>query len=343
MKPNFSRQKRHRLYYQQAIREIEQKKFSPIYLVYGEEILLGDNLIHCFKENFLENIEPELNFFVRYATEGGIDPILNLVGGMSLFSDKKLIVLKEAEALKQNDIDKLIQYLKKPASEICLILHTTLTSLYQSRLKKIEEYVTLINLLPLSSNDIQSFIKSEFRKRGKKVTSEAIDLIIFLVGIQLTDLMGQIEIIAQYYEDEDEINSKHIEQIVGIYVNQSVYELAMWIGRKNLNKSRFILHNLLEGGTSPQHIIYQLIRHFALLWRIKGYLRYGIQNKELIARELRIFPKYISEYVEQSKKWSSQSIKEVFTILQEADRRLKESGTLPEISLDILNHRIINC
>lgn len=340
---NVSENKRgQKLYYQQAMKEIEASRIAPVYLLYGEEIFLAENLIDQIKRKFLDKIDPELNFFVRYANEEGVDPVISLGAGLGLFSERKLIILKEAQALKKADIDRLIKFIEKKPPEIELILQSSVATLYQTRLKALENRVTTVQLLPLRSAELSKFIISEFGKYQKQVTPDAVDMLIFLVGAQLSDLMVQINNISQYFAEKEKIDVPEVEQIASVYVTQDVFELARMVGEKNTEKAVFILQNLLGSGVAPQQILYQLQRHFSLIWRIQGYYRSGMKNRDAIARELRLFPRYFSEYEAQSRQWNSSRLRRIFQLLYQADRDLKDSSVNPQIVLDILIYQIIN-
>ncbi|MEJ2634819.1 MAG: DNA polymerase III subunit delta [Calditrichia bacterium] len=334
--------KNRRMYYSQVMKELDSGQVAPVYLLHGEEYLLGENLIKEIKAKFLDRAEPELNFFVRYANENGLDAIISLSAGKGLFSANKLILLKDTDALKQAEIEKLLKLIEKLSSDICLILQSSVTSLNQTRLKKVESHATSVNLLSLRKNDLTDFIHAEFRKYGKRITEEALELLLFMVGTQLSDLTVQINNVAQFFGDEQLIDVAEIEKVAGIYVTQDVFEFNRLMGERKLQKAVFVLHNLLDSGVSPQQIIGQLLRHFSLLWKIQGYYRSGIRNSDSIAKELKIYPKYFQEYAEQSRQWAVRDVNQVFGLLREADRNLKNSNSDPKIILDMLSYQIIN-
>ena len=329
------------IYYQQALREIQNGQIQPFYLLFGEEHLLAENLIKKIKTAFLTETEPELNYFVRYATEGTADEIIALSAGMGLFSQKKLLILKEADALKQKELERLSKLFKQPQDDIRLVIQTSIPSLYQSRLKKIETLVTVVNLLPLKPDELKNFVSEEFQKFGKQVNSEAIEMLIFKVGNQLSDLMLQIGHVCDYFGEVSLIDIKHIEQVVGIYATQDVFELSRLIGNKEYQKASAVLTNLIGSGISSQYILSQLLRHFIALWRIHGYLRAGISRTDSLANKLKIYYKYVDEYKEQAKNWETSRLLRVFQFIKEADRELKNNTLEPQIILDMLNYRII--
>lgn len=331
-----------RIYYRQVMQEIEDSQVQSSYLLFGEEYLLGENVINKIKEKFLAKVEPELNFFVRYASEDGVDKAISLGAGAGLFSEKKIIVLRDAHFIKQTEIERLIKFINKKATEICLILQTNRPSLYQTKLSKLENYITSVHLLPLRTDELMQFVKKEFENANKEVTQPAIEMLLFLVGFQMSDLILQINNIAQFFTDRKTIDTSEVEQVAAVYVTQDIFEYNRQLALGNFDKSVFILSNLLESGVSPQQIVSQLFRYFTILWRIKGYYRSGIRAANTISRELKIYSKYFQEYGEQSKSWKYSAIINVLKLLSFADKELKSSTSEPKIMLDMLSKQIIN-
>lgn len=330
------------MYYSQAVKEIDQGHIEPAYLLFGEEQLLADDLIKRIKLKYLTKPESELNFFLRYGNEECMDEVISLSAGRGLFSARKLIILKEADSLRQEQVERLLNLLRKPHEDICFILHAVIPNLYQSQLKKIEAIVTSVNLLPLRADELKNFIVEEFKKYTQSIQPEAVELLLFMVGNQLADLIMQIQQVAQLVNPHSVIDTDTIQNIVGSYANQNIFEYTRLLGNRELKKAQFVLTNLIESGQNPQQIIFQIIRHFTILWKIKGLNRVGKNQPAQLTKELKGFPKYINEYMEQSKKWRAADLQKIFTYITEADRNLKNNSLEPQIILDILSYKIIN-
>ncbi|UCF63063.1 MAG: DNA polymerase III subunit delta [bacterium] len=330
------------IYYNQALRDIQNSKIEPFYLFFGEEQLLAENLIKKIKSVFLTELEPELNYFVRYASENGADEVIALSSGMGLFSKRKLLILKEADSLKQKELDRLSRLFENPPPDIVLILQTSISSLYQTRLKKIENIITVVHILPLKTEELKIFILEEFQKNGKRITDEAIEMLIFMVGNQLSDLSVQIGHINDYFGKETVYDVKHVETVAGVYATQDVYELSRLISMEEYRKAAAVLSNLTGSGMSPQFILNQLLRHFTALWRIQGYLRAGITRTDVLSSHLKMYYKYVDEYKTQLKNWKPSRLMGVIQSLKKVDRELKNNTLEPQIILDMLNYQIIN-
>ncbi len=329
-------------YYDQVVREIRQGKLFRTYLLFGPETLLADKLVHLIQEKFLGQVEREINFFIRYATETPLDEIISLTGGMGLFASKKLLLLRDAHVLKKNDLERLQKVIQRLPEEICLILQTNITNLFQSRLKSLQNQVLTVNLLPLRDEQLREFVVEEFRKQGKQISDSAVNMLIFMVGNQLAELLMQIQQIAQYYQGKTSLEESDIEKVASVYVTQDVFTYNNYLTELNVEKALFVLHNLLESGVSPQQILAQLQRHFTLLWKIQGYYRSGKRDAYTIARELNIYSRYFPQYEKQAQRWKTEKLLKILDELQKVDFQLKDSGVNAQNVLDLLNFKIIN-
>ena len=337
-----SKPKEQIIYYDQAVREIKQGKISRVYLLFGPETLLADKLIQLIQEKFLGRAEREINYFIRYATEVPLDEIISLTGGMGLFASKKVLLVREAQVLKKADLERLRKVIERLPADICLILQTNITNLFQSRLKQLQETAHTINLLPLRDEQLKAFVQEEFGKYGKQITDSAVDMLIFMVGNQLSELIMQIQQIAQYYQEKTQLEEADIERVASIYVTQDVFDYNNYLAELKVEKALFVLHNLLDSGVSPQQILAQLQRHFTLLWKIQGYYRSGMRDAYTISRELNIYSKYFPQYEKQARRWKTEQLLNILKELQRVDFQLKDSGVNAQNVLDLLNFKIIN-
>ena len=252
------------------------------------------------------------------------------------------MILKEADALKVAEVDRLAKVLSKPLPEICLILQTGKSNLNQTRLKKISEKFETVNLLPLKEQELVGFINSEFRKYNKTVTREAASLLLFMVGNQLADIISQVRNVASFSGEQEAVDVEQVEQVAGVYATHDVFELCREIGNENYRQVSLILLNLIESGVSASYILAQILRHFNILWQISGYKRISLQHPQKLAGKLNIYYKYIDEYMQQSPRWTAARLKKVMNYITEADREIKNNNLEAQLILDILTYKIIH-
>lgn len=329
-------------YYRQIISSLNSKGVEPVYFIYGEESFLIDSLTEQIAKKFLGSIEKEINYFLRYAPDASLEEIIALTAGSGLFSEKKIIVYKDYQNLRNPNQQNLLKYLQKPDANICLIIVARVDSVNQARYQALQEYACFVNALPLREAELEEFIKDEFTVYQKTVSTESVRALIYLAGEKIHDLKTEIAQVANYYQDKTEIEPGDIEQIVGVHVNQNVFELTRNIAQKNLQQALFILHNLIEKGENPGSVMFFLLRHIMMLWKIHGYQQSGVDNDKKIQGALKIYPRQYSEYKQELPKWKPGQLAAAVNLVSESDRLLKSSQMPPLIILDTLILKLIN-
>jgi DNA polymerase-3 subunit delta len=328
-------------YYRQIVESLKKGSIEPVYFIYGDEYYLVDSLIDQICAKFLGKAEKEMNYYLRYVPDNTLDDVLALTAGSGLFSDKKLIVLKDFQNLRNPNLQNLQKYLKNPAPDICLIIVARVDSVNQAKYKSLQEYTRFVNVLPLREAELEKFIKEEFAKYQKKISLEAVRTLMYLVGEKIHDLQTEIAQVANYYRDKTDIEASDIEKIVGIYVNQNVFELTRTIAQKNLEKSLFTLHNLLEKGENPGSILFFLLRHIMMLWKIRGFRQSGISSDKKIQEGLKLYSRQYNEYAKELQKWKMEQLTAAINLINESDQLLKSSQMPPGIILDALILKLI--
>lgn len=323
-------------YYRQILPLIRKGNIDPLYLIYGEEQYLMDSLVEQIATAFVGELQKEINYFVRYAPDCSLDDLLALTAGAGLFSSRKVIVYRDYQNLRNVDHAGFKKYLERPTPDICLILMARTATVTQARYKILRGHARLVNVPPLREGELHTWVEEEFARHGKKATAEAVRTLVYLVGGHIHDLQTEITQVVNFFQDEETILPEHIEKVVGIYVTQSVFELTGAIARKDVEKSLFILHNLLEKGESPGSILFWLIRHITILWKIRGFYHSGIKNRQTIQERLKIYPRHYQQYETALAHWSLAQLQASLGLIKEADRLLKSTPIAAETILDIL-------
>jgi len=314
-------------YYRQITDSLKKGQVAPAYFIYGDESYLIDSLIE---------VEKEINYYLRYAPDNSLDEVVALTAGSGLFSEKKVIVFKDYQNLRNPNSQNLLKYLANPDPNICLIIVARVDSVNQAKYKSLQGSSWFVNVLPLREAELEAFIKEEFAAFGKTVSTESVRTLMYLVGEKIHDLKTEIAQVANYYKDQTEVKPDDIERIVGVYVNQNVFELTRAIAEKNMEKSLFILHNLIERGENPGTVLFFLLRHIMMLWKIRGYHQSGIKNERTIQDGLKLFSRQYAEYARELPRWKMDQLIKAIAIVDESDRLLKSSQMPPLLILDTL-------
>ncbi len=301
-----------------------------------------DSIISEIGSKFLGDVQKEINYFLRYAPDTGQDEVLSLCSGSGLFSTRKLVVYKDFQNLKRPNVKRIVKFLGNVNPDICLILIVRTDQMKLTRYEQLQGKMAFVDVQPLSEKDLAVFIRKEFETNRKTISDEGIESLLFLVGNQIHDLRTEIMQVCNYYHDKSEIEAGDIEEVVGVFVNQNIFDYINAVAKKDLSHALFILHQLLERGESPYSFIALLLRHISVLWKIYGMYNSGFKNDYEIGRKLGIYSQHFSEYKSQLSGWKAHQLRDAMRLIEECDHNLKSTQMRPDLILDILSYKLVN-
>lgn len=106
--------------YEEIVRNIKNKVYSPIYFLMGEEDYYIDRIADYIMDSVLNETEKEFNQTVLYGADTDIATIINGAKRYPMMSKYQVLVVKEAQNLK--NLDELVYYLQKPMPSTILVI-----------------------------------------------------------------------------------------------------------------------------------------------------------------------------------------------------------------------------
>ena len=107
------------LTYDVVLRSVKERQFKPIYYLMGEESYYIDRIADYIANNVLTEEQKDFNFTTLYGAETDINAVLMAARRYPMMSDYQVILVKEAQNLK--NLDPLSVYLKNPQPQTILV------------------------------------------------------------------------------------------------------------------------------------------------------------------------------------------------------------------------------
>ncbi len=140
----------------QLTKRLENEDVSPSYLLLGDDTFILDFNVNMIKTAFLKEGGSTIRFSIGDDSENNLMDELNSI---SLFENRRLIQVRQISRLSSKIKSEFIEYLSKPAPDICLIL---LADNYYDRSKFIETLKnTVVNLdarSPINENSFKEWM-----------------------------------------------------------------------------------------------------------------------------------------------------------------------------------------
>ena len=164
------------------IGEWTKKKFKPVYWFEGEEPYFIDELVNFAEHHLLTPEESSFNLTILYGRETTYADVINSCRRYPMFSEKQVIILKEAQLMK--DIDKLAAYITKPLDSTILIIAFRNKKLdgRTELAKLVKTKAELINFKQLQEWEINNWVLSFLKSKGFSIDEKALNLLVDHTG-----------------------------------------------------------------------------------------------------------------------------------------------------------------
>ena len=106
--------------FDEICRDIKSRRFSPVYVLMGEEPFFIDKLTDLLMATVLDESEKDFNQLLLYGAETDAVSVINAARRFPMMSEYQVVVVKEAQSLKR--IEELAFYLQKPQKSTILVV-----------------------------------------------------------------------------------------------------------------------------------------------------------------------------------------------------------------------------
>src|SRR4051812_30518692 len=94
---------------------------GPLYWICGKERFLVDRAVTGIKERVLDPRTRDFNYDLFYAKEAGAPRIVGAARTLPMMAKRRLLIIRDADALDAKGLEPLIPYVGDPAPESCLV------------------------------------------------------------------------------------------------------------------------------------------------------------------------------------------------------------------------------
>ncbi|MDG2172783.1 MAG: DNA polymerase III subunit delta [Flavobacteriales bacterium] len=326
--------------FKQIENDIQSKKFSPIYLLMGEEEFYINKITSLIINNSISESEKEFNLNILYGKDTSVDEIISICKKFPLMSKFQLVVIKEAQDLSRT-IDQLTSYTNNFLESTILIInykHKTLDK-RKSLYKSIAKNGTVLESKKLYDNQVQQWINQYLSDKNIKASNKAVAMIVDYLGSDLNKIANELNKLIQLKKDKKEISDIDIEKYIGISKEYNNFELRKAISEKNTFKA-FQIADYFSKNSNSNPLVVTISMVFDFFSKLLLYHANDSIPDSKKAIILKINPFFISEYNRASKNYSIKKVTEVISIIREYDLKSKGSGAKNITHLDLLKEMI---
>lgn len=213
--------------YEGIVKALSEHRYSPVYLLHGEEGYFIDALASRF-EDILPDDEKAFNQYVLHAPEIEPAQVIDLCRRMPIMAERQIVILKEAQAIRADKLNKLHTYVASPVASTILVICCRGAV---AKGKDLMETLKKSNSVVFESKKITdynapayigNYIKSKELSAGQK----ALEMLRDFIGTDLSRLFNEVDKLASLLPPRAEITPEVIERHVGISREFNSFELV---------------------------------------------------------------------------------------------------------------------
>lgn len=306
-------------------KNIKNRKFTPVYLLHGEEPYFIDQLTDLLERTVLSDAEKGFNQTVLYGKDTDMAGILNAAKRFPMMSEYQLIVVKEAQDLKWGKDDSnehVLAYFEKPLPSTILVLAYKYGSFDKRKklYKIIDKWGTVFSSEPVRDYKLAAWIDELVRSKGVDIAPQASALLAEYLGADLSKVANEVDKLLLNLPKGTTINTDHIQRNIGISKEYNVFELQKALAARDVYKANQIINYFAANPKSnPMVVIMANLNS----WFTKILLYQTLENKGNAAKELGVNPYFVKDYELAARSFPPSKVIEIIGHLRVYDLKSK--------------------
>lgn len=313
-------------------KELKQNNLQSLYLLYGEEKFLLENVVKKIKKLFGELIVG-INYI--QINETNINSLITDIETPAFGYPKKLIIVKNAGLFKKakrgsekqisEELNKIADYINKNINEIkesCVIVFIEDEISKNSLLQVIETNGITCNFERLKPLEIKKRIKAICNGYKVNIDEKTLDFFLETCGTNMLSLINEIRKLIEYAGGNGTITVESIKKLSIKEFEIVIFDLTDNLGKRNIKQSLEILKELIYNKEPVQKILITLYNHLKKIYLSKLAI---MEKRDLIsALNLKANQTFlVSKYKKQAEYFKTEELRNILLELIQLDKNYK--------------------
>lgn len=306
-----------------------------LYLVGGDNLYESQKYVFELKEEFRGKNE---NAILKVFNADELDDyreILNSAESFTLFSSKKLLIVKRLFSCNKQFVEKVTEYIKEKNDTDFIFWED----------KSIDKRRGLFKIIKKSGNVVEfqkpkiSVLKTwltRYLKDRIDFESSAVEKLLLKVGddqMQLASVVDNLVLLVRA-DGRRKIRIEDIDVFVAKTAEENIWELMDATFESNKEKALNIMESMLRENKDFIMIVGMIARQFRIIVLVKYLLSLG-KNQSEITSVLRLHPFVVKKTSSQSRNFSYDQLKKLYKKLVMTDMAVKEGRFDGKLALDL--------
>lgn len=317
--------------FEQIEKSLQAGKYAPVYLLCGEEAYYIDRVSDYIENNILDEAAKAFDMTVVYGRDlQGLD-IAHAIGaarGFAMFGGQKIVIVKEAQAIKK--WDALSLYLDNPQpSTILVICYKYGTpdkrTAWWKKADKVGAVMVSDKLRDYKVEEwIRNYLAERVKASGEDVTidQKVPKLLSDALGADLSAVVSAVDkLLLGRQAGQSKIDAALVERNIGISKDYNIFELQDALIKGDVVKANRITQYFASSKDHPMQKELGILYNFFANLMIYHYL--DDKNERVAAQALGVNPFFVKDYAAAARRYSAGKTFKIIGYFREIDARSK--------------------
>lgn len=252
--------------------------------------------------------------------------IVQALGTPALFGDARTVLVRGVDAMAADSQKVLAQYLESPSPDNTLVMIAVRSV---PRLTAAVKAVgRVIEAAKGRRSDLMNWLAVESKAKQVRLTSEGMGALIDCMGESTGALAGALDELALAHAPGTRLGKKEVARQFQHRPEAKLFGFVDSVAERRRGQALDALGRLTAQGEPSQMLLWNLNRHFRMMLLSQG------DSAASAARRLGIPPWRAEKLVRQSRGFPQEALIRAYTVLAEADRKLKTSHEPEGLTLE---------
>ena len=324
-----------------------QQYFTPFYLILGEDRFARKLAVDRVVSILLKDKgNAGLCLKIFQADQSPVDKILEELESLTFFTERKIILLEEAEKLSKPSMKALEAYFSHPNPSLIFIISASAINHATNFYKHAEKGGVVLEFAEEKSADkektLAEWAKKQFSLNGKNIDPKTCHSLVRQLGTDMALLAQEIEKLICYVGDRDLITPQDIVSICTKVSIENIWQLGDALFQRDAGASLRICKAMLNDGVPFFTLVRQIRHQFQTDFQVCSLMANGGGAHEIS----KLFP-YMKGFILDKRMNSAKSygltrFKKAMQLIDEAELVAKNSGIEHDVLVEMLVIKLVS-
>lgn len=318
--------------FQKVMTQVKNGALAPIYILYGTETHLMEQMLAHLKKYTLTGGHDDMNYVTFDLEQTPVEELIQEAETMPFLGEKRLIVGYNATFLTavrrkepvSHRLERLTDYAENPlaSSVIVLTVHHDKLDERKKLVKQLKASGQAVRFSPLGPRELTAWIQRQATSYGVRIAPEAAERLVQHAGNDLRLLEKECAKLAIHAGEGGTVTTEDIALMTPRALEENIFKLVDHLGKKQTGEALAVFYDLLKKREEPIRILSLIARQFRIMLQVKELGGAGRTQKQ-IASALGLHPYAVKIALKQHSRFSEKALQRLLLETKRTDYAIK--------------------